>query len=77
MLAFLALLVMVSILPQDIVAPSIPILCNSVIIGIKLEYLCCNKLPRIIFVLMCEHDYIISRVVNGARSLVLIDEKVL
>ena len=49
---------------------------NDVIIGIKLEYLHCNKLPRIIFMLMCGSDYIISRVVNGAGSSALIDEKV-
>ena len=50
--------------------------CWLVIIGIKLRYLCCNKLPRIIFVLMCGSDYVISWVVNEAGSLALIDEKV-
>ena len=44
--------------------------------GIKLEYLHRNKLPRIIFVLMCGSDYVISWVVNEAGSLALIDEKV-
>ena len=50
--------------------------CSKVIIGIKLEYLRHNKLPRIIFVLMHEHDYIISCVVTGAGSSALIDGKV-
>ena len=50
---------------------------EHVIISIKLEYLRRNKLPRIIFVLMCRSDYVISHIVNEAGSLVLIDEKVL
>ena len=41
--------------------------------GIKLEYLHRNKLPRIIFVLMCSSDYVTSHVVNEARSSALID----
>ena len=49
--------------------------CWLVIIGIKLRYLCCNKLPRIIFVLMCGSDYVIICIINGAGSLVLIDGK--
>ena len=44
--------------------------------GIKLEYLCHNKLPRIIFVLMCGSDYVISCIINEAGSSALIDEKV-
>ena len=43
------------------------------IIGIKLEYLCRNKLPRVIFILMCECDHIISCIITGAGSLALID----
>ena len=54
---------------------SIPLACR-VIIGIKLRYLCRNKLPRIIFILMCGSDYVISHIVNGARSSALIDGKV-
>ena len=49
---------------------------NKVIIGINLVYLHHNKLPRIIFVLMCSSDYVISSVVNEAGSLALIDRKV-
>ena len=49
---------------------------DKVIIGIKLRYLHRNKVPRIIFVLMCGSDYVISCVLNGARSLALIDGKV-
>ena len=35
------------------------------------------KLPRIIFVLMYRCDYVISHIISGARSSVLIDGKVL
>ena len=44
--------------------------------GIKLEYVHCNKLPGIIFMLMCGSDYVISHMINEAGSLALIDEKV-
>ena len=47
---------------------------KNLIIGIKLDYLRRNKLPRIIFVLMCKCDYIISHVITGAVSSALIDE---
>ena len=33
---------------------------SSLINDIKLRYLCCNKLPRIIFVLMHGDDYVIN-----------------
>ena len=45
-------------------------------IGVKLRYLCHNKLPRIIFVLMYGHDYVISHI-TGAGSSALIDGKAL
>ena len=49
---------------------------RKVINDVKLEYLCRNKLPGIIFVWMHGDDYVISRVVNQTGSSALIDEKV-
>ena len=34
--------------------------CSAMISGVKLRYLCRNKLPRIILVLMYDDDYVIN-----------------
>ena len=57
--------------------PLLVLLLPVVINDIKLEYLCHNKLPGIIFVLMHGADYVISHVIDQTGSLALIDEKVL